>query len=299
MSEVDCIQSLRDLLGPYALRVEELLDRWVPEPGVPEDLGKAMRYCVLDGGKRLRPALVFMTNEAVGTAGGDEELAERAAAAVELIHCYSLVHDDLPAMDDDDLRRGRPTAHVQFGQAMAILAGDALLTRAFSVLTECLMPKSCKLAFELAVAAGAAGMVAGQAGDMELCEVPKGREGLDFIHLRKTASLIVASVRMGAISANANEKQLRAVSNYGESIGLAFQLVDDLLDVTGKVELLGKTPGKDHASGKQTYVSVLGVDETRSIADTLTHQAMEAIAPLGAAGDKLGRLAKLLSERSH
>ena len=298
MSELDCIQSLSELLGPYSQVAEQSLERWVTEPGTPEELGQAMRYCVLNGGKRLRPSLALMACEAVGD-GQANEVAKRAAIAVELVHCYSLVHDDLPAMDDDDLRRGRPTAHVKFGQALAILAGDALLTRAFAVLTECRQPQSALLVSELAKAAGSAGMVAGQVGDMDLCQVPEGREGLDFIHLRKTGFLIRASARMGAICADANDEQLLAVSNYAESIGLAFQLVDDLLDVTGQIELLGKTPGKDQASGKRTYVSVLGLKTTRQMSDELTSQAIEAIRPLGRAAAKLRKLAELLADRSH
>ena len=234
MSELDCIQSLSELLGPYSQVAEQSLERWVTEPGTPEELGQAMRYCVLNGGKRLRPSLALMACEAVGDGqaldtncqGQANEVAKRAAIAVELVHCYSLVHDDLPAMDDDDLRRGRPTAHVKFGQALAILAGDALLTRAFAVLTECRQPQSALLVSELAKAAGSAGMVAGQVGDMDLCQVPEGREGLDFIYLRKTGFLIRASARMGAICADANDEQLLAVSNYAESIGLALQAIE-------------------------------------------------------------------------
>lgn len=289
--------SLGELLGPYAQASCRHLQHWLVEPGTPEALAEAMRYCALDGGKRLRPALVLMAAEAAG--GGDEDLAARCAVAVELVHCYSLVHDDLPAMDDDDLRRGRPTAHVKFGQAMAILAGDALLTRAFAVLGESLSPRAAELTTELAHAAGPAGMVAGQVADMGLCDVPGGVEGLRYIHLNKTAAMIRAAGRMGALAGGGDDATLEAIGLYGQSLGLAFQLVDDLLDVMGSAEVIGKTPGKDRSAGKRTYVEHLGPDKARALADELTADAAAAVEPLGQAGTKLRRLAELLGRRSH
>jgi len=292
------VASLGELLAPYARRAEEQLDRLVPEPGVPEALSEAMRYCVLGGGKRLRPAVVWMASEA---AGGDEAdpSADRAAVGVELIHCYSLVHDDLPAMDNDTLRRGRPTAHVKFGEAMAILVGDALVTRAFGLLAGADEAVAAALVAELARAAGAAGMIAGQVADMDLCGVPDGADGLRFVHQRKTAALIRAAARMGALCARADPVALDAVTRFAEAIGEVFQLVDDLLDVTGTAEQLGKTPGKDAGAGKRTAAAVLGVERTRRLADELTRQAVVALEPLGDRPARLRELARLLVRRTH
>jgi len=289
---------LEDLLAPYARRTEQVLQRWLIEPGTPKSLADAMGYCVFGDGKRVRPALVWMAAEAAGDCP-EQELTARSAVAVELVHCYSLVHDDLPEMDDDELRRGRPTAHVQFGQAMAVLAGDALLTRAFGVLAEGRNATASRLAMELAAAAGPAGMVAGQVADMGLCPLPHGYEGLEYIHARKTAAMIRAAARMGAISVGADDRTLAAVSDYGESVGTVFQLVDDLLDATGRAETLGKTPGKDRTGGKRTSVSELGLDAARRLAASLTARAAHALAPLGGRGDRLRELAQLLAERTY
>ena len=295
---------LGSLLAPYAGSVEADLHRWLVEDGCPDELAEAMRYCVLGGGKRLRPALVYMAAGAVASTTAaqgpiGDELTSRAAAAVEMVHCYSLAHDDLPAMDDDVLRRGRPSAHVRFGEAMAILAGDALLTRAFGVLAESADGRSGLLVAELARGAGAEGMIAGQVADMNLCRLPPGLEGLRFIHSRKTGSLIRSAVRMGAICGRADARQLAAMAAYGETLGLTFQLIDDLLDVTGRAQELGKTPGKDHQAGKRTYVSELGLDGARKLAAELTAQAIESLEPLGAKADVPRKLAELLAERTY
>ena len=297
MTDDTTIADLGDLLAPCAQRCREYLERWLIEPGVPEDLAGAMRYCVMNGGKRLRPALVQMAGE-TGT-GGKSELTARAAVAVELVHCYSLVHDDLPAMDDDSLRRGRPTAHVQFGEAMAILVGDALLTRAFSVLTESGEPRSAVLVAELAGAAGPAGMIAGQVADMTLCDVPEGLEGITYIHMRKTASLIRASAAMGGISAALEDRDIEALGRYGQALGLAFQLFDDVLDVTGDTAALGKTTGKDAGTDKRTIVGQLGLDGARKLGKELSDQAIAALDGFGRRAEKLVRLAALLAERTH
>ena len=289
---------LDELLRPYAQQVEADLEHWLVEPGTPDALRDAMRYCVVDGGKRLRPALVRMAAKAVG-AEQCTVILRRAAVAVELLHCYSLTHDDLPGMDNDTLRRGRPTAHVQFGEAMAILAGDALLTRALGVLADCDDPHAAGLTAELARAAGAAGMIAGQAADVGLCEVEQGLSGLRYIHLRKTAALIRAAARMGAICAGATDQQLKAVSDYAELLGLAFQLVDDLLDVTGDARTLGKTPGKDAASNKPTHAALLGLGPAAALGRELTHKARRALDPLGSDARMLYHLAELLADRSH
>ena len=289
---------LGELLSPYAAKAEADLARWAVQPGTPPELAQAMRYCTLGGGKRLRPALVMMSAEAAG-AKSSAQIVRRCAVAIEMIHCYSLVHDDLPAMDDDDLRRGMPAAHVKFGEAMAILAGDALLTRAFAVIgAGC--GKACpQLVQELADGAGCAGMIAGQVADMALCNLPAGVKGLDYIHLHKTAALISSAVRLGGACAGAGKRVMDALGVFGRSLGLAFQLVDDLLDATGESARIGKTAGKDAAAGKRTHVAMLGIDKTRQLARKLTMQAIRSLDILGARGGKLRCLAELLQERTH
>lgn len=298
MIQEQIIETLSDLLMPYGEKVESDLERWTVEPNVPDSLAEAMRYCVLGGGKRLRPALVYLSAEAVGNAP-DSELLRRAAVAVELMHCCSLVHDDLPAMDNDTLRRGQPTAHVKFGHAMAILVGDSLMIRTFGLLVESGDSRSAKLAAELARASGPAGMIAGQVADMKLCGIPDGAEGLRYIHLRKTAAIIRAGAAMGAICADATREQLNAISNYAENLGLAFQLIDDILDVTSDKATLGKTPGKDASSDKLTYVSLLGLQQASQLGEELTEKARLALEPLGEKAHRLRRLAELLSKRIH
>jgi len=294
-------ENLAALLLPYVRRVEADLELWLAEPAAPGALSEAMRYCVLGGGKRLRPALVFMSASAVG---GDamEEITRRSAAAMEMVHCYSLVHDDLPAMDDDVLRRGRPTAHVQFGEAMAVLAGDALLTRAFAVLAAPAAGGDARvgrLVAELALGAGEAGMIAGQVADMDLCDVPSGLDGLRYIHNRKTGALIQAACRMGALCGGASRAQLDAMGRYGDQLGLAFQLVDDILDATGDRAVLGKTPGKDAQAGKRTYVSELGLEAAKTLAQEITAAAVVALEPLAPKAAGLAVLAKSLTGRTH
>jgi geranylgeranyl diphosphate synthase type II len=291
-------QQLAELLAPHVNALEAAADAWLIEPGTPDALAEAMRYSVLNGGKRLRPALVWMSCQATG---GDpaNDLTRRAGLAVELIHSYSLVHDDLPAMDDDVLRRGRPTTHVQFGQAMAILAGDALLTRAFGVLTETDDPRSGCLVTELARAAGAIGMVAGQVADMELCDLPEGLDAVEYIHARKTGALIVAAVRMGAICGGADDVVLSAATTYGKAMGRAFQVVDDLLDATATTEALGKTAGKDARDEKKSIVSLIGLENAQALAQQLTDEAAAALAPLGDNAKPLATLAALLEQRTH
>jgi farnesyl diphosphate synthase len=216
-----------------------------------------------------------------------------------MVHCCSLVHDDLPAMDDDTLRRGRPTAHVKFGQAMAILVGDALLTRAFGLLAKADDRRSGRLTCELARAAGAAGMVAGQVADMDLCQLPEGLEGIRFIHLRKTAAMLRAAARMGAICADADDKTVDALGDYAEAIGLAFQLFDDLLDVTGAAETIGKTPGKDAGADKRTAAAQLSLDGARKLGNELTDRAIASLESLGEKADTLICLTRLLALRTH
>ena len=260
--------------------VESALLEWVPEDA-PAGLGRAMRYGVLDGGKRLRPLLVLAASQAVG---GLREAAMRAACAVELIHAYSLIHDDMPCMDNDILRRGKPTVHVQFGQAQAMLAGDAMQALAFEVLTPdagvpaALQARLCGL---LARAAGHAGMAGGQAIDLASIGVSLDESVLRDMHRRKTGALLRSSVLMGAACGNASPSARTALQAYGEALGLAFQVVDDILDVTQASATLGKTAGKDVDNNKPTYVTVLGLDAARRHADDLRDQAQAALARSG------------------
>ncbi|MEO8923232.1 MAG: polyprenyl synthetase family protein [Caldimonas sp.] len=263
--------------------VESALDAWVPVDA-PSGLGDAMRYAVLDGGKRLRPLLVLAATEAVR---GEREAALRAACAVELIHAYSLVHDDLPCMDNDVLRRGKPTVHVKFGVAQAMLAGDAMQALAFEVLTPAadavapaLQAHLCNL---LARAAGGAGMAGGQAIDLASVGLPLDELALSDMHRRKTGALLKASILMGAACGTTTPAQARALSDYGEAVGLAFQVVDDILDVTQASATLGKTAGKDLHHNKPTYVSVLGLDAARHRADALRQAARAAVGASGLA----------------
>ncbi len=257
--------------------VESALLEWVPQDA-PAGLGKAMRYGVLDGGKRLRPLLVLAASQAVA---GLREAALRAACAVELIHAYSLIHDDMPCMDNDILRRGKPTVHVQFGQAQAMLAGDAMQALAFEVLTPqagvppALQARLCGL---LARAAGHAGMAGGQAIDLASIGVKLDELVLRDMHRRKTGALLRSSVLMGAACGTVSPQALGALESYGEALGLAFQVVDDILDVTQASATLGKTAGKDIDNNKPTYVTILGLDAARRHADDLRDQAQAALA---------------------
>ncbi len=295
----DTIQSetLDALLASAAAYIETDLAAWLVDEKTPAELADGMRYCTA-GGKRLRPALAALTAEACG-GSVEDDCVRRAAVGVEMIHAYSLVHDDLPAMDDDDLRRGQPTAHVKYGEAMAILIGDALLTRAMEIVADSDPAVAASLVRELARGAGPVGMVAGQVADMDLCKVPDGAEGLRFIHRRKTGALLRAAARMGAIASAARPEDLHAVTQYAEALGLAFQVIDDVLDATGTAEQLGKTPGKDAASGKRTYVTELGLQPAKDLAATLTDRAIGALEPLGPKGRRLERLATLLGGRTH
>ncbi|WP_353092218.1 polyprenyl synthetase family protein [Methylibium sp.] len=262
--------------------VEAALERWVPALA-PAGLGDAMRYGVLDGGKRLRPLLVLSAAEAVGAT--DNEAALRAACAVELIHAYSLIHDDMPCMDDDVLRRGKPTVHVKFGQAQAMLAGDAMQALAFEVLTPedesvplALQARLCGL---LARAAGQDGMAGGQAIDLASIGRPLDEQSLCDMHRRKTGALLQASVMMGAACGNTSPQARQALAEYGAALGLAFQVVDDILDVTQPSVTLGKTAGKDADQNKPTYVTVLGLGAAKRRAQALREQAQTALARSG------------------
>ncbi len=286
--------------------VETALEAWVPADA-PAGLGTAMRYGVLDGGKRLRPLLVLAAAESVR---GDREAAMRAACAVELIHAYSLIHDDMPCMDNDVLRRGKPTVHVRFGQAQAMLAGDAMQALAFEVLTpeppmaaastRAAMPAAlqARLCSLLARAAGQAGMAGGQAIDLASIGQPLGERELRDMHHRKTGALLRTSVLMGAACGTVEPLQWDALAAYGDAIGLAFQVVDDILDVTQGSDTLGKTAGKDIEHNKPTYVTVLGLEAARRHARELHGKAQAALSRSGLADASwLGLLADKVVER--
>jgi len=280
--------------------VDEALERSLPpETAPPETVHRAMRYSVFAGGKRLRPVLVIAGAEAVGGAMDD---VMPTACAMELIHTYSLVHDDLPAMDDDDFRRGRPTSHKVFGDAMAILAGDGLLTLAFRLLAENLRPGMDgrvlrDVLVEVAEAAGTGGMVGGQVADLEAEGRQVTPEALDYIHLHKTAALIRASIRSGAALCGATPAQLQALAVAGTSLGLAFQIVDDILDVTGTTEQLGKTAGKDQVQQKATYPAIHGLAASRARAEALMAEALGALQPFGPPAEPLRALGRFILDR--
>jgi len=271
------------------------------ETELPFSLHKSMRYSTFAGGKRLRPVLMLAACEAVG---GEINTALPAACAMEMIHTYSLIHDDLPAMDNDDFRRGNPTNHKVFGDAIAILAGDALLTQAFILLSSPFfasnVPHDRILAVihEIASAAGSRGMVGGQVVDME----SEGQKDLDlptvqYIHTHKTGALIKASVKIGALLGGADERQLSSLTRFGEVIGLAFQIADDILDIEGSTEELGKDAGSDQARGKATYPSVIGIEESRRRASELLDMAIESLDSIGEKADPLREIAKFIISR--
>ena len=264
----------------------------------PARLAEAIRYSLLAPGKRLRPRLVLMAAEACG---GSAHEALPAAVAVEMVHAYSLVHDDLPAMDDDELRRGRPTCHKQFDEATAILVGDALLARAFEVLATEIQPpeRAVRCCAELARAAGATALVGGQADDLDAEFRPIGLERLQSIHRRKTGALFRASLQLGAITADATLEQQQALTAFGEKLGHAFQIVDDLLDVGGVEVSVGKRVGKDRGRGKVTYPALLGVEESRRRAEQLIAEACQNLEILGQAAAPLRELAEFVGRRSH
>lgn len=287
-------------IGPVARSVDEALDRLLPpDDGPAATLARAMRYAVFAGGKRLRPALVVAACEACG--GRAEDVAG-PAAAVEMIHTYSLIHDDLPAMDDDDLRRGRPTVHRAFGEAEAILAGDALLTLAFEVLaTE---PPGAGLAGRRAAAvaaaargAGPAGMVGGQMADVEAERRLPDASGIEWIHRRKTGALLASAARIGAIHAGAPPEIEEALARYGDEMGLAFQIADDVLDRTSTAEEMGKTPGKDRRAGKATYPARIGLEASRIEAQRHAARAIEELDRAGLGGEPLRALARFAAAR--
>jgi geranylgeranyl diphosphate synthase type II len=288
-------------LGAYmkqrADAVDVALERVLPAETLrPETLHKAMRYSVFAGGKRLRPVLVIAGAEAVG---GTAEQVMPAACAMELIHTYSLVHDDLPAMDNDDFRRGAPTNHKVFGEAMAILAGDALLTLAFRLVADNAGASTAlrDVVVDIADAAGHKGMVAGQVADLEAEGRRVGADVVDYIHAHKTGALIRTSLRVGAVLCGADAAQVRALSIAGADLGLAFQIVDDILDVVSSSEELGKTAGKDQIQQKATYPAIHGIEASRARAAFLIRDAEEALRALGPRAEPIRALGRFILER--
>ena len=292
-------KTILDVLRERAEAVSLALGQILTAPDEPSrDVYQAMRYSALGGGKKMRPALVLLAAEACG---GSADEAMPAACAVEMVHAYSLIHDDLPAMDNDCLRHGKPSCHRAFGEGMAILAGDGLLTEAFAVLATRVadVAKARRLVAELAAAAGATGMVGGQAADLKAeRERSADQQLLDVIHRRKTARMIEASAVMGAISASASEHLERTVRNYGGHLGLAFQIADDVLDAESTTGALGKTVGKDAAAGKLTYVKCFGVAAARERARAEADRAVDALGVFGHEADWLRDLARFVVQRT-
>jgi geranylgeranyl diphosphate synthase type II len=280
--------------------VEKALNGFLPRAATkPATIHKAMRYSVFAGGKRLRPILALAAAEACG---GQPEAALPAACAVECIHTYSLIHDDLPCMDDDDLRRGRPTSHKVFGEGIAVLAGDALLTIAFEILAQAQPTTRYKvpaLITELATGAGSRWLIAGQVMDLEGEGKKITGEQLRFIHRAKTAALLTTSIRLGAMSANASPQKLEALAEFGQSLGLAFQVIDDILDVTQTTEKLGKTAGKDVQATKATFPALFGLEQSRAEAHKLTDTAHAALSSFGDKGVHLREIAGYLLAREY
>jgi geranylgeranyl diphosphate synthase type II len=292
---------VRSYLTARQKEIDRALDRYLPKASTkPATLHRAMRYSLFAGGKRLRPILCLAAAEACG---GKIKNALPLACALECIHTYSLVHDDLPSMDNDDFRRGRPTCHKVFGDGIAILAGDALLTIAFEIVSSARPAPRYNMSIllrEVAVAAGSQKLIAGQVADLEAEGRNVKRDELRFIHENKTAAILKTSVRLGAMSANADAKKLRAITQFGHGLGLAFQVIDDILDLTQTSEILGKSAGKDVAAKKATYPAVIGLEKSRAEARRLTRQAHDALSVFaGSKAQALHALANYLLEREY
>jgi geranylgeranyl diphosphate synthase type II len=291
---------MKDYLLTRQQMVDAALERYLPKVTVkPKTIHKAMRYSVFAGGKRLRPILCLAAAECCG---GEADAALPLACAVECIHTYSLIHDDLPCMDNDDFRRGMPTSHKIFGEGIAVLAGDALLTFAFELASQ--VPGWPRYSLreviqELAVASGSQRLIAGQVVDLESEGKKISLPQLRFIHQSKTAALLRASIRLGAMSANATPTQLENLSSFGLALGLAFQVIDDILDVTQTSEKLGKSAGKDVAAEKATYPSLVGLERSRNMAKRLTAEARAALQPFGVRAEHLMGMAEYLLGREY
>ena len=294
-------QALTNRLTDYSQRVDAELERFLPAASGPaERLFAAMHYSVFNGGKRLRPALCFAAADATG---GSNTNTAKVAAAVEMIHAYSLIHDDLPAMDNDDLRRGKPTCHIQFDEATAILAGDALQSLAFqqlTKLTDISSDSKVELMSMLATYSGCSGMAAGQAIDLAATGQTLNIDQLDTMHRHKTGALIEASLLMGAITAGgASQTQLSALRDFAHAIGLAFQVQDDILDVESSTEQLGKQQGSDAANNKSTYTSLLGLEQARNQAASLYQQSIDSLEVFADRAEPLRQLASFIVNRAY
>ena len=291
---------LKTYLATRAAEVDAALDRFLPKAKVrPATVHAAMRYSIFAGGKRLRPVLCLAAAEACG---GEASNALAPACALELMHTYSLVHDDLPAMDDDDLRRGRPTCHKVYGEGMAVLCGDALLTESFIVLAQTAATKrygTRDYVTELAVTGGSQKLIGGQVMDLEGEGKKLTKRDLVRIHEAKTAALLTSALRLGGMTANATPAKLEALTNFGYALGLAFQVIDDILDVTQSTEVLGKTAGKDEAVEKSTYPAILGLQASRKEAARLTKAAMNALKPFGKKAARLQEIASHMLDRKY
>ena len=297
--------------SPVAFNLDQYLDRTCrhvdaaldkllpPETAAPPTIHKAMRYSIFAGGKRIRPVLCLAACEAVG---GKEATAMPLACAVECIHTYSLIHDDLPCMDDDDLRRGKPTNHKVFGEGIAVLAGDALLTEAFMMAAKSKAPKRYPadvLVRDLAMAAGSLRLIAGQVQDLENENRRANLDEVKTTHLNKTAALITTSIRLGAMAANATPAQLKRLTRYGQHLGLAFQVIDDILDATSTKEVMGKSVGADAKNNKSTFPTVLGIDKSRAYAAELITDAHKQLKPFGLRATPLAAIADFFLSRKH
>jgi geranylgeranyl diphosphate synthase type II len=291
---------LKTYLSTRAAEVDAAMNAFLPKAKArPATIHEAMRYCVFAGGKRLRPVLCLAAAEACG---GEISTALAPACAVELMHTYSLVHDDLPSMDDDDLRRGRPTCHKVYGEGMAVLCGDALLTEAFIVLAKASPTRRYSVGdciAELAETGGSRKLIGGQVMDLEGEGKKLTKRDLVRIHEAKTAALLTTSLRLGSMSANATPARLESLTKFGHALGLAFQVIDDILDVTQSTEVLGKTAGKDQAVEKSTYPAILGLDASRKEAARLTTAAMDALQPFGTKASRLREIANHLLKREY
>ena len=291
---------IKEYLAESKKLVDERLEKLLPdESEEPTTIHKAMRYSVFAGGKRVRPILVLASGESLA---GKRDILLHLGAAIELMHTYSLIHDDLPALDNDDLRRGVPTCHKVFGEAMAILAGDALMTRCYQILAELpQLPDSTRMGIisEIAAATGTIkGMIGGQVVDLESEGKDVSSKVLEYIHYSKTGALLRACVRCAAVAAGANERQLKVLTEFGGKIGLVFQIVDDILDVTSSSEVLGKTAGKDEKVKKATYPALYGVDASRQKAHALVASALEDLKDFNENADVLRSLAQFVVDRT-
>jgi geranylgeranyl diphosphate synthase, type II len=295
--------SLKEALESGCKLTDAALQRLIPaDEAYPQSIHQAMRHSVFAGGKRIRPVLCMEAARAVSTNGNLPAGVEELGAALEMLHTYSLVHDDLPALDNDDLRRGKPTCHKVFGEASAILAGDALQTPAYDVLAllQCPAEARVRIIEEIARGTGTVGgMIGGQVVDLESEKIKPDAKVLEYIHRSKTGALITASLVSGGLYAQGSAAQVESLRKFGRAIGLAFQIVDDILDVTQSSEQLGKTAGKDTASDKATYPALFGLDESQRTADALISEAHGALASFGERGATLKSLADFLAQRKH